>query len=138
MVRAGLPPVDEVPYVGRLPRGGDDPVASGFDKWGMSNGVAAALALSSRLLGGATSWAPAFESWSPHELKGVFDAAKANASVAVELGKGWLRPKAAAPTVQPGDGRVWSNARACVRWRCAPWTGGRPVCPRCARTSVAS
>ena len=97
--------VDDLPYVGPLlPWSENVLFASGFAKWGMTNAVAAALALSSRLLGGATSWAPAFESWSPHELKGVFDAAKANASVAVELGKGWLRPKAAAPTVQPGDG----------------------------------
>ena len=96
--------VDDLPYVGPLlPWSENVLFASGFAKWGMTNAVAAALALSSRLLGGATSWAQAFESWSPHELKGVFDAAKANASVVVELGKGWLRPKAS-PTVQPGDG----------------------------------
>ena len=53
-----------VPFMGALPRGGGDIyVATGFNKWGMTNGVAAALALSSELLhqdlgsGGTMPWA---------------------------------------------------------------------------------
>lgn len=53
-----------VPFMGAMPRGGGDIyVATGFNKWGMTNGVAAALALSSEILhqdlgtGGTMPWA---------------------------------------------------------------------------------
>jgi glycine/D-amino acid oxidase-like deaminating enzyme/nitrite reductase/ring-hydroxylating ferredoxin subunit len=49
---------DGVPFVGALPRGGGHIfVATGFDKWGMSNGVAAALDLTGQILGDPPSWA---------------------------------------------------------------------------------
>jgi glycine/D-amino acid oxidase-like deaminating enzyme len=49
---------DAVPYVGRLPRGfGRIYVATGFDKWGMTNGVAAARSISGQILGQQPSWA---------------------------------------------------------------------------------
>lgn len=49
---------DGIPYVGSLPRGrGRIKVATGFDKWGLSNGVAAALRISAELLGSEPSWA---------------------------------------------------------------------------------
>ncbi len=49
---------DAVPYVGRLPRGfGRIYLATGFDKWGMTNGVAAARAISGQILGEQPSWA---------------------------------------------------------------------------------
>jgi Rieske Fe-S protein len=48
---------DAVPYVGALPRGGGRiHVATGFDKWGMTNGVAAARSISSQILGKQPSW----------------------------------------------------------------------------------
>ena len=51
-------PADELPYVGPILPGNDKIfVATGFDKWGMTNGTAAALALSSRILGGRMDWA---------------------------------------------------------------------------------
>jgi len=51
-------PHDGVPFVGLLPRGlGRIYVATGFDKWGMTNGVAAARAISGRVLGEEPSWA---------------------------------------------------------------------------------
>ncbi len=49
---------DAVPYVGRLPRGFSRIyVATGFDKWGMTNGVAAARSISGQILGKKPSWA---------------------------------------------------------------------------------
>ena len=49
---------DSVPYVGRMPRGfGRIYVATGFDKWGMTNGVAAARAISGQILGEQPGWA---------------------------------------------------------------------------------
>lgn len=60
-------PDDELPFVGPiLPGDNKIFVATGFDKWGMTNGAAAALALSGRILGGRMEWADAFASWSPH------------------------------------------------------------------------
>ena len=51
-------PHDGVPFIGLLPRGlGRIYVATGFEKWGMTNGVAAARAISGRILGGEPPWA---------------------------------------------------------------------------------
>jgi len=86
-------PIDELPYVGPiLPNNESIFVATGFNKWGMTNGAAAALALSSRLLGGRMDWANAFASWSPHELRGLATAAQANLEVGLNLAKGWVTP----------------------------------------------
>lgn len=86
-------PVDALPYVGPILPGHDEIlVATGFDKWGMTNGVAAALALAGRLLGGRMDWAEAFASWSPHELSGLATAAQANLAVGFNLAKGWIAP----------------------------------------------
>ena len=50
-------PHDGVPFVGLLPRGlGRIYVATGFDKWGMTNGVAAARTISGRILGEEPNW----------------------------------------------------------------------------------
>lgn len=86
-------PVDELPYVGPLlPFGEKVLIATGFDKWGLTNGVAAALALSSRILGGQMAWPGALSSWSTHELKGLPRAAKANATVGVDMAVRGLSP----------------------------------------------
>ncbi|WP_374454535.1 FAD-dependent oxidoreductase [Nocardioides sp.] len=49
---------DGVPFVGRLPGGdGRIHVATGYEKWGMANAVAAARTISADLLGDVPSWA---------------------------------------------------------------------------------
>ncbi len=86
-------PIDELPYVGPILPGNDKIfVATGFDKWGMTNGTAAALALSSRILGGRMDWAEAFASWSPHELSGIPKAMQNNMEVGLYLARGWITP----------------------------------------------
>ncbi|MCV7215607.1 FAD-dependent oxidoreductase [Mycobacterium crocinum] len=89
-------PVDELPYVGPLLPGSDHfLVATGFAKWGMTNGVAAALLLAKHLLGGEQArWASAFASWSPHELTGLTTALKINMEVGWHLATGWVTPVA--------------------------------------------
>lgn len=101
-------PIDELPYVGPLlPKFSKVFVATGFDKWGMSNGVAAALALSSQMLGGRMDWRRAFASWSPHEAAGITTALKANLEVGFNLAKGWVTPMLASnATPSEGDGVV--------------------------------
>ncbi|MDI2033093.1 FAD-dependent oxidoreductase [Paenarthrobacter nitroguajacolicus] len=47
-----------MPFFGKLPRGhGRIFFATGYNKWGMSNGVAAALSITSDILGGQSDWA---------------------------------------------------------------------------------
>ena len=58
----------------------------------MTNGAAAALALSSRMLGGRMDWSSAFASWSPHELSGLLTAMQSNLEVGFNLARGWITP----------------------------------------------
>lgn len=98
-------PIDHLPYVGPiLPSTESIFVATGFNKWGMTNGAAAALALSSRILGGRMDWARAFASWSPHELTGLSTALQANLEVGFNLTKGWITPAIRTHRRSPGDG----------------------------------
>jgi glycine/D-amino acid oxidase-like deaminating enzyme/nitrite reductase/ring-hydroxylating ferredoxin subunit len=101
-------PIDELPYVGPLlPKSDKIFVATGFDKWGMSNGVAAGLALSSQILGGRMDWRRAFASWSPHEASGLTTALTANLEVGFNLVKGWVTPiTASGATPSEGQGVV--------------------------------
>ncbi|WP_301147719.1 FAD-dependent oxidoreductase [Mycobacterium simiae] len=86
-------PIDHLPYVGPiLPNSETIFVATGFNKWGMTNGAAAALALSSRILGGRMDWSRAFASWSSHELTGLLTAMQVNLEVGFDLAKGWITP----------------------------------------------
>jgi glycine/D-amino acid oxidase-like deaminating enzyme len=104
-------PADELPYVGPILPGYDSiTVATGFDKWGMSNGPAAALALSSRILGGHLEWAAAFASWSRHELNGIITAMQANLEVGFNLARGWVTPIAASGHGADHRGGVVSGA----------------------------
>jgi glycine/D-amino acid oxidase-like deaminating enzyme/nitrite reductase/ring-hydroxylating ferredoxin subunit len=49
---------DGIPYVGKLPRGGGHVyVATGYDKWGLTNAVAAARNISADILGEQPGWA---------------------------------------------------------------------------------
>jgi nitrite reductase/ring-hydroxylating ferredoxin subunit len=51
-------PHDGVPQMGKLPRGGGHIyMATGYDKWGMAAGIAAARTISGQILGSKPSWA---------------------------------------------------------------------------------
>jgi glycine/D-amino acid oxidase-like deaminating enzyme len=85
-------PHHALPYVGPILPGADHLlVAGGYSKWGMTNGVAAGLALSGRLLGGHMEWASAFEPWTSREITGIPDSIRLNLLVAVEMTTGWAR-----------------------------------------------
>lgn len=127
-------PIDALPYVGPiLPNTEHIFVATGFSKWGMTNGPAAALALSSRILGGRMDWARAFASWSPHELSGLPTALQANVEVGFELTKGWITPATRAGQRSPGEGEgIVSGPPWRLQARCTvDGTQERvsPVCP---------
>ena len=62
-------PHHALPYAGPILPGHDEIlVAGGYSKWGMTNGVAAALALSGRILGGHMAWSRILEPWTTGEL----------------------------------------------------------------------
>jgi glycine/D-amino acid oxidase-like deaminating enzyme len=103
-------PIDELPYVGPILPGQENIfVATGFDKWGITNGTAAALALSSRILGGRMDWAEAFASWSPHELSGIPKAIQNNLQVGLYLARGWITPVTRIGDRTPESGGVVSG-----------------------------
>jgi glycine/D-amino acid oxidase-like deaminating enzyme len=55
--------VDKVPYVGRLTRGSDHVfTATGFGKWGMTNGTMSAMILTDHIVGRANDWAALYDS----------------------------------------------------------------------------
>ena len=75
-------PHHALPYAGPLLPGRDDVlVAGGYSKWGMTNGVAAALAIAGRPRRPRAAWADVFRPWSPREVSGLPTAARANAEV---------------------------------------------------------
>jgi Rieske Fe-S protein len=92
--------------------------------------VAAALALSGWILEGQMEWADVFRPWRSRELRGLPGGALANAEVAVEMARGWVRPllgsrdvrydRLGPPTTQAGDGRrlsaVCTHLGGIVRW----------------------
>jgi glycine/D-amino acid oxidase-like deaminating enzyme len=58
-----LIPSDHVPFIGNLgPRAQRRWVATGFAKWGMTNGYVAAKIISERIGGGSVPWASTFDS----------------------------------------------------------------------------
>lgn len=125
-------PIDELPYVGPLLPGIETTfIATGFDKWGMTNGVAAALSLSSRILGSRMDWAAAFASWRIREVASIGAALQANAEVGFNLAKGWITPMAATDSPAEGAGVVsgppWHMQADSVVEGVHRWTS--PACP---------
>jgi glycine/D-amino acid oxidase-like deaminating enzyme/nitrite reductase/ring-hydroxylating ferredoxin subunit len=78
-------PVNLMPFFGRLPRGrGRIYLATGYNKWGMTNAVAAALAITGDILGGHVTWAKTIH----HRVtspKGIAEGISLNADVAAKL-----------------------------------------------------
>ena len=114
--------VSRLPYAGRMPRGGDRIfVATGFAKWGMTNGVAAAHAIAGEIAGEVPDWAAEVAHERPVLTAGD-DAVVANARVAGELAKGWVAAetsRGAAETLKEGEGRIRTTgvhptAESCV------------------------
>ncbi|MFC4373692.1 FAD-dependent oxidoreductase [Nocardia halotolerans] len=98
-------PVGELPYVGPLLPGRDNVlVATGFAKWGLTNGAAAALALFGRLTGNRPPWAETLATWRPGDVASVPAGARVNATVAQYLSTGWLHLIGAGEHTVPPEG----------------------------------
>ncbi|HWI30121.1 MAG TPA: FAD-dependent oxidoreductase [Microbacterium sp.] len=110
-----------VPFVGALPRGlGRIRFATGYAKWGLSNGPAAALRLAAEIRGDAMPERPRWMLMLGTRVTVPADLARGaieNARVAREAAGGWLGAESTpVPVPRPpeGEGTVASN-------------GGRPV-----------
>ena len=110
-------PHHELPFAGPVLPGNDEIlVAGGYAKWGMTNAVAAALALSATLLGGNMPWAEAFRTWSRHEVTGLGTAALVNGEVGLEMTRGWLGAVATRSVREDGVTKVCTHLGGIVRW----------------------
>ena len=102
-------PADGIPYVGAITPGNDRVfTASGFKKWGMTNGVAAARMLADRILGRENPWAGTFDSNRFKPLAAAATLLKENANVGVHF----FGDRLASPdtpsldALGPGDGGI--------------------------------
>ncbi|WP_147105063.1 FAD-dependent oxidoreductase [Nesterenkonia populi] len=99
-------PADYVPFFGRLPLGGDSIyLATGYNKWGMTNGVAAALAISSEILEGQTPWAYVLADRSV-TAQGLATGMKDNLEIGARMGKDWVASELSSlPQQAPAEGQ---------------------------------
>ena len=104
---------DSLPYVGRSPRRQRTFVATGFKKWGMSNGTAAAMLLSDLITGHHNPWITVYDATRIGDITTTAKLAKENLGVA----KRFVQDRIAhqpAPSVQDldaedlkiGEGRI--------------------------------
>jgi glycine/D-amino acid oxidase-like deaminating enzyme/nitrite reductase/ring-hydroxylating ferredoxin subunit len=102
-------PFDGLPLVGALPRGLDRIYyGTGYDKWGMTNAVAAALTISAQILRGEKpSWAERMARRVPTP-SAAFHAAELNAKVGVAMtvGLAGAELRGAPDEVREGEGRT--------------------------------
>ncbi|MFH7323662.1 FAD-dependent oxidoreductase [Aeromicrobium sp. JJY06] len=98
---------DGLPRFGRMPRGGDRiRFATGFAKWGFTNGTAAALAIAHDVLGDPMPWADSVVDHSS-PLQSVKGRASINAKVAKEVATGAVRALSGSDApLETGEGRV--------------------------------
>jgi glycine/D-amino acid oxidase-like deaminating enzyme/nitrite reductase/ring-hydroxylating ferredoxin subunit len=95
---------DGIPYVGHLPRGGGRiHLATGFDKWGMTNGVAAARNIVAQILGEKPSWARPLGRRVTRPA-GAFNVVRTNAEVGIAATRSLLRVDLAGVPSAPSEG----------------------------------
>jgi glycine/D-amino acid oxidase-like deaminating enzyme/nitrite reductase/ring-hydroxylating ferredoxin subunit len=100
---------DHVPYVGRLRRGSEHLyAATGYSKWGMTNGTAAAMIVADRILGRRNPWAELFNSKRLVRRSGLASFVKENVGagihfVADRLSRG---ERMAVQDLTPGSGAI--------------------------------
>ncbi|HVM19109.1 MAG TPA: FAD-dependent oxidoreductase [Egibacteraceae bacterium] len=117
--------LDELPYVGRSPRTTHCYVATGFNKWGLSNGTAAAMVLAELINGRESPWLRAFDATRIGDAAAVVKMAKEN----VHVGKQFVSDRVARLTADSvrdlaaGSGRiVRAGGRAVAAYRDADGT----------------
>jgi glycine/D-amino acid oxidase-like deaminating enzyme/nitrite reductase/ring-hydroxylating ferredoxin subunit len=99
-------PADGMPYIGAIDDDGRILVATGFKKWGMTNGTAAGTMLAESILGRPNPWLAIFD---PKRLRPAASAPsliKDNLTVAAQFVGGRLPGGPALDELAPGEGAV--------------------------------
>lgn len=109
-------PVDGVPYIGRLDFTDHVYVATGFKKWGLSNGTVAARIISDAIDGRDNAWAEVFDSQRSEPLDKDAKLVKEN----LEVAKRFVSERVSLPDSSEADG-LRPGQGIVVR------SGGRPV-----------
>lgn len=101
-------PADGMPYVGRLTKDNERVfVATGFRKWGMTNGTAAAMMITDAISGRDNPWAEAFDSTRVRPKQAAKEFVKENLNVASKLVGGKITTSVGSPAdVSPGQAAV--------------------------------
>jgi Rieske Fe-S protein len=102
--------VDGLPYIGRQTNGSPISVATGFRKWGMTNGTAAGMMLARELTGQDNPWVKAFDASRQATTFTSKDFYRENANVAQQMVGDRLAAITApsADSLQPGEGGIVS------------------------------
>jgi Rieske Fe-S protein len=99
---------DSIPYVGRSPRTTRTFVATGFKKWGMTNGTAGAMLLADMMSSVENRWLKLFDATRIGNVRAVKRIVDENAKTATRLVVDRLARLAApdAAQLQPGEGAI--------------------------------
>lgn len=99
--------VDSVPYVGNLTSKTKNIfVATGFGKWGMTNGTASALILMDLITKGENQWADVYDSTRFTPVASAKEFVTQNADVAVTLVGGKITPVPSNIEIKNGEAKV--------------------------------
>jgi glycine/D-amino acid oxidase-like deaminating enzyme/nitrite reductase/ring-hydroxylating ferredoxin subunit len=105
-------PADGMPYVGHLwPLSDRILTATGFRKWGLANGTAAALMLADQISGRPNPWAETFDSVRLKPLAAGPGVIKEGLQDAALLIGDRIRKRGGAANLKPGEGRVVAVGR---------------------------
>jgi glycine/D-amino acid oxidase-like deaminating enzyme/nitrite reductase/ring-hydroxylating ferredoxin subunit len=126
---------DHVPFVGRLRSGADHLyAATGYSKWGMTNGTAAAMIVSDAILGRRNPWGKLFDSKRLPRRAGLGSFLRENASVGFHFvaDRFTRADRATVEELKPGEGaivRIRSQKTAAYRDEQGQLHAFSPVCP---------
>ncbi len=97
---------DQIPYIGRISDHSHVYVASGFGKWGLTNGTLAGLMISELILDGSCRYEELYSRTRRDYSSSLGKTIAGVALPVVELIKSKLEPTESALRLEPGEGRV--------------------------------
>lgn len=99
--------IDKIPYTGHLTaRSPHIYVATGFGKWGMSNGTASAMILKDLIVHGDNPWAQVYNPSRSHSLSAIKSFIIQNADVAKSFIQGKMEPMKDHEEIPVGEARI--------------------------------
>jgi glycine/D-amino acid oxidase-like deaminating enzyme/nitrite reductase/ring-hydroxylating ferredoxin subunit len=113
-------PHDQVPYVGRVARSTPQVyTATGFNKWGMTNGTAAATMIADSILGRENPWLELFDSKRLPPRSALTKFVKENASAGFHFFADRVRAgdASSADDLRPGEGAIVGRVRKTAVYR---------------------